>query len=267
MVNNTRRWIAVVLIVVFLTVFFSFAIAMDYFPGVKTGQYVKFVYNDGAEAAFSDTPHFDWSKYEVVFVSGKEVTVFMSSLEHFKNGTEIADNDTFVINIETGQIDGTNIVMPDVLIPANLKEGDAIPPFNMGTVVSKTETRTYLGVSRSVNIINCTIDTPKGTFANSYVYDKETGVKLENSMDAGFLVAVVGGGIETTDPCIQVSSNIVETNIFGSSASKTALPIDYVYFAVIALFIVAVVAGVGLYKRRKMKTQISNKTLLSPPEG
>jgi hypothetical protein len=255
--ENIKKIGTIIILVAFLSASFSSVVALNYFPGVKAGQYVKFGNYAGQEEAFSsyDMPYYDWIVHEVVAVSGREVTIHTSDLEHYKNGTFVTNNDTAVLNVETGQIDGANLILPAILIPANLKEGDRIPPFDLGLAINKTETRTYLGVSRRVNIISYTLSTPEGTFSNVYVYDKESGVELEGLMDTGFFAALVGGGIEIADLHIKLSHVVIETNIFGGSASNPVFASGYFYVIAAIIVIGAVLAGVAWNKRRKKKSR------------
>jgi hypothetical protein len=251
---NQRRIVFFVLTLILFSTVVSPVFAMNYVPGVTAGQYVKFGNYSGTDVLVFpgvDLPLYKWIVREVVAVSGKEVTMHISSLVNYKNGTTDTINETMLLNIESGTNDGFTPIEPGIIIPAYLNEGDAIPPFSLGIIINETETRTYLGVSRSVNIINYSISTPEGTFANYIVYDKASGVMLENLVDSGFFVSLFGGSdFITSDPHAQLSSNIIETNIFGG-ASNEAVPSEYVYIAVAAIIIVITVAVAMLLLRKR----------------
>lgn len=154
------------------------AFAVDYNPGVAVGQYVKYGNFAGTGQGFEAFNDYSFLQLQVTNVSGKEVTLL--STGQFKNGTALPGNSTTTVwNIETGTEDGTpNTQGP--IIAANLNQGDAIPP--PGTYkVNATEDRTFLGVSRTVNILSITISTSDYNSTLSYVYDKSTGMLLESS--------------------------------------------------------------------------------------
>ena len=94
------------------------------------------------------------------------------------------------------------------IIAANLNQGDPIPPPNTYTV-NKTETQTYLGISRTVNILNPTITTPDYTTSFTFVYDRASGILLEATS-----ITIQNQPQPTPS---EYSYIITETNIFGTS--------------------------------------------------
>src|SRR5450759_1623345 len=66
--------------------------ALEYNPGVKTGQYVKYGNFVGTGTGVESFNDYSWSKLEVTDVSGKEVTLL--STGQFKDGTAIPANGT-----------------------------------------------------------------------------------------------------------------------------------------------------------------------------
>ena len=86
---------------------------------------------------------------------------------------------TTVWNIEAGTEDGSPATQGPI-IAGNLNQGDAIPP--LGTYsINQTESRTYLGTSRTVNILSVQIKTSDYNSTLTYVYDKLSGMILESS--------------------------------------------------------------------------------------
>jgi len=154
-----------------LLIFSTIAIpvfATNYNPGVSKGQYIKYGNFIGIGPGLEPFNNTDYVKQEIINVSEKEITLLTTS--QFKDGTATPGNgSTAVWNIETGTINGAPSVQGPI-IATNLNQGDPIPPPNTYTV-NKTETRTYLGVSRSVNILNATISTPDYTTLLTFVYD------------------------------------------------------------------------------------------------
>ena len=219
--------------------------AVDYSPGVSTGQYVKygnFVYTG---IAVTQETKLDWTRTEVTAVSGKEVTLRNSG--QFASGTAIPGNgDESTYNIETGKLNGTVDSRYDLIIPGNLKEGDAVPPLSYGLTINKTETQTYLGVSRAVNVIETIHNDSDYVDHWTLVYDKISGMMLESEEEY-----TQKSPILTTQ---KVSYSVTETNIFGgsSSTSEGAIPVEYLYPAVVAVIVLVVaVAGLVLFKRKR----------------
>jgi hypothetical protein len=236
----------------FLSIFFCFIIlnalalpvlAADYSPSVITGQYVKYGNFSGNGQGFESFNDYDFLQLEVTSVSGKDVTLL--STGQFKNGTALPGSGvTSVWNIETGTQDGTPSTQGPI-IAANLNQGDAIPPPDTYSV-NQSESRTYLGVSRAVNILNVEIGTPDYNTSSTYVYDKLSGMLLEYSTQT----------ITASQPQPVASSasySVIETNIFGStpptSIPPNSLSITYIIAAIIIIAIVIAVIVV-LVRRR-----------------
>lgn len=232
--TNFKVTIALVSAFLILEAFTLPVFAIEYNSGVVKGQYVKygnFVGNGPGVESFND---YDWLKLEVISVSGKEVTLL--STGQFKNGAAIPGNGTTEVwNVETGTDNGVPSTQGSI-IAANLTEGDPIPPPNT-YMVNKTENRVYLGVSRSVNVLEATVSTPDYSTSLTYVYDRSSGMLLESS-------------VETTQTQTATSSaysySITETNIFGS----TPIWIIAAIIAVITLGVVIAVAASLVFRKR-----------------
>jgi hypothetical protein len=240
----------------FLSIFVGFIIlnalalpvlAVDYIPGVTTGQYVKYGNFEGNGQGFEAFNDYDFLQLEVTSVSGKEVTLL--STGQFKNGTALPGNDaTSVWNIETGTQDDTPSTQGPI-IAANLNQGDTIPPPDTYSV-NQSESQTYLGVSRAVNILNVEIGTPDYNTSSTYVYDKLSGMLLEYSTQT----------ITASQPQPVASSasySVIETNIFGStptptSTSTNGLTITYIIAVVIVIVIALVVIAALIIKRKSL---------------
>ncbi len=217
-------------------------LALTYNPGVETGQYVKYGNFVGVGQGVESFNDYDWLKLQVTSVSGKDVTLLSTS--QFKNGTSIEGNGTISIwNIEVGTQDGVPSTQGPI-IAANLNQGDPIPPPNT-YVVNRTESRTYLGVSRTVNILDASLSTPDYNATLMYVYDKVSGMLLESTTQT----------VTQADPqpiTTTISYSIIETNIFGSTANPSPSVPELPITAVGVVFVLmSVVAGLILFKRRK----------------
>ena len=219
-------------------------LAVDYNPGLSVGHYVK--YGNYAIIPATEIP-VDWSKREVTAVSGKDVTLSFSG--QFKNGTALPNSGGVgIYNIQAGTLNGTDYTY-GIIIAGNLNEGDPIPPLSYGFIVNKTETRTYLGVSRTVNILETTYS--DADYDNHWVivYDKACGIMLEQEF-------------ERTDktptaeiPYTKQSMSVSETNIFDDTlpSGGEALTLEYGFIALAAVIVVLVVLAVVVFLRKRSK--------------
>jgi hypothetical protein len=161
----------------------------------------------------------------------------------YKNSTSLPGNGASTVwDIQAGTQDGIPSTQGPI-IAANLNQGDAIPP--AGTYsINSTEQRTYLSVSREVNVLDVSISSPDYNSTSTYVYDKASGMLLEAS-------AQTTTQSQPEPVSSSYSYRVVETNIFGSGGQHSStsvvsvltLPIVLVavVIAVIAVVIIVVV--------------------------
>ena len=218
------------------------AFATEYNPGVTAGQYAKYGNFVGVGPGVESFNDYDWLRLDVVSVSGKEVTLL--STGQLKNGAAILGNGTTVVwNVETGTEDGVPSTQGPI-IAANLNQGDAIPP--VGTyAVNRTEARTYLGVTRSVSMLNVVISTPDYNTTLTYVYDRLSGFLLEAATET--MTQAQPEPITS-----EFSYSIMETNIFASTPNSliVGIPLEYI----IAAFVLVLMAAIAiLVLRRRTK--------------
>jgi hypothetical protein len=210
--------------------------AQEYDPGVTSGQFVTYGNFVGVGPGFESFNDYDWLRLEVVSVSGKQVTLL--STGRFKNGDAIPGNNTTTVwNVETGTEDGTPSTQGSI-IAANLSQGDAIPPPNT-YAINMTEDRTYLGVSRSVNILDVAISTPDYETSLTFVYDRVSGMLLESTSKTT--------QVQPETATSEYSYSIIDTNIFGPAPGN--LPVGY--FILIAAVVILVVVVVLVILRTK----------------
>jgi hypothetical protein len=215
------------------------ALAADYAPGVTAGQYVKYGNFSGNGQGFEAFNDYGFLELQVTSVSGSQVSLL--STGQFKNGTALpGDATTAVWDIQAGTQNGN----PDTqgpIIAANLNQGDAIPP--PGTYsVNSTEQRTYLGASRTVNVLAVSISSPDYNSSLTYVYDKASGMLLEAS-------AQTTTQSEPTPVTSSYSYSVVETNIFSAGASATPtvnVPTASILLIAIVIVVVAVAIAIVL---------------------
>ena len=226
--------ITVILLVALMAVVFVFpASAVAYNPGVTASQYVKYGNFVGTGPGAEQFNDYDWLKLQVTDVSGKSVTLLSTS--QYKNGQPIAGNGTVnVWNVEAGTEDGAPSTQGPI-IAANLNPDDPIPPPNTYSV-NRTETRNYLGFSRTVNVLDATVATPDYSTTLTYVYDKASGMLLESTTQT----TTQSGSQSTTTT---ISYSVTETNIFNSGPSPSVPELGSLVALVglIALITVAIV--------------------------
>jgi uncharacterized membrane protein len=232
--------VTVILVALAIPVF-----AVEYTSGVKVGQYVKYGNFVGIGQGFETFNDYGWLKLAITNVNGNEVTLL--STGQFKNGTAIPGNSTVTVwNVATGTEDGVpNTQGP--IIAANLNQGDSIPPPNTYSV-NQTENAVYLGISRSINVLNVTISTPEYNTMLSYVYDRASGMLLESNSQT------------TTQAQFQpitstFSYSIIDTDIFGSTLNPSPtvpeFPSQMLFLAILAFTIVASAIATVKKKQRK----------------
>lgn len=239
--SNRKYFLSIIFAVLILGALALPVFAVTYNPGVTVGQYVKYGNFSGNGQGFENFNDYGFLQFQVTGVSGKEVTLLSTS--QYKNGTALPGNGTTVVwNIETGTADGTPTTQGPI-IAANLNQGDAIPPPDTYSV-NQSESQTYLGSTRTVNVLNVEISTPDYNSTTTYVYDKISGMLLEAS----------GQTTTASEPQPVTSSysySVTSTNIFSSASTPTNnLPIAYIIAAVIVLAIVMVAIAI-LVRRRK----------------
>ena len=243
---NFKILLTLIFSILLLTVLAFPVSAVSYSPGVTSGQYVKYGNFVGTGPGFEGLGDQDSLILQVTNVAGNQVTLL--STGQFKNGTAVPGNGTVSVwDVAAGTESGVPSTQGPI-IAANLKVGDAIPPPDTYTVNS-TESRQYLGVTRSVNFLSITISTPDYNSSLTYIYDKASGMLLESSS----ITTVQGeSGPVTSD----YSYSIVQTNIFSSTSPSPTpinpsltIPIIYI-IVIIIIFIVILAAMLVLFRKR-----------------
>jgi hypothetical protein len=217
---NTRCFFFFTVFLLVSSTFFVFtplASASVYSPGISVGQYIQYNVSETPQAANS----LSWSRIDVTVISGNYVT--MTTSGQYINGSTPQPNTIrydFVNNSLT-RIDGPNIVttmlidiygkityervrcdsawLPSsgIVTAANLASSDSLLWGN-----TTTEQRTYLGVTRTVNVCRITFTS---THNATVVYDKISGIMLEMAIKVSTLVSAV----------------VSDTNIFSARAHAT----------------------------------------------
>jgi hypothetical protein len=243
--SDFKPILAVASALVLLVTFVAPVLAVEYNPGVSVGQYVKYgnFFEVNLQSKAGIDVFYDWEKVEVTAVSGKEVTLL--STGQFKNGTALPNLGVTTHNLETGETDETHSLLKSI-IPANLNEGDAVPPGTMS--VNQTEIRTYLGVSRVVNIlVKETSTNSSSTNRLTVTYDKVSGLALEYEQ-------------WWTDPATgqqrAIDYSVTDTNVFEVAHPSTAIPMVAIYALGATVVVVALpVSAVVVHRRQKTETK------------
>jgi len=220
--------------------------AVQYDSGVTAGQYVKYGNFVGSGPGYEAFGDYGFLNLQVASVSGSLVTLL--STAEYKNGTALPGNNTTdVWNLETGTDNGTPSTQGPI-IAANLNQGDEIPPPNT-YLVNQTVSKTYLGVVRSVNVLDVTVSTPNYNSTLNYVYDKLSGMLLEASSST--ITDAEPSPIQST-----YSYSIIETNIFTSTGPSPTVPefsSKILVFIFVTVLVIASSTIILLRKRTKDK--------------
>jgi hypothetical protein len=212
--SSLKHLIPFIIAVVILIALVLPVLAIQFNVGVTSGQYVKYGNFAGSGPGYEAFNDYGFLNLQVISVSSNAVTLL--STGQFKNATALPGNGTTdVWNIETGTDNGTPSTQGPI-IAANLNQGDAIPPPNIYSV-NQTADQTYLGTTRSVNILNVTVSTPDYNSTLNYVYDKISGMLLESTSTT--TTQAQPQPITST-----YSYSIIETNIFGSTSPSPTVP-------------------------------------------
>jgi hypothetical protein len=244
---DPKSRIAIVFACVVLIAFTVPALAVEYNPGVIAGEWVKYGHFVASGLGVpSDFNQSDWMKITVTAVSGNNVTLHMSG--KYKNGTATNESDTIYdvetgwTNVTTGTYNVSSFSYGFFFITAtNLTENDPLLTASV-LKINKTETRTYLGEDRTVNIVNITTSIP-GFYDFKYVtvYDKASGMLLETTMLSNSTL------MPSTD--MQMSFSIIQTSIFGVGTGEWFQ--DLRIWTGIAVVIIIVIALIIVLTRPK----------------
>jgi len=239
--SSLKHIISFIFAVVILVALVLPVFAIQYSPGVSTGQYVKYGNFAGSGPGYETFNDYGFLNLQVESVSGNTVTLL--STGQFKNGTALPGNGTTdVWNVETGTDNGTPSTQGPI-IATNLNQGDAIPPPNTYSV-NQTADRTYLSTTRSVNILNVTVSTPDYNSTLSYVYDKISGMLLESTSTT--TTQAQPQPITST-----YSYSIIETNVFGSTSPSPTVPEFSTTILALAILVITILTVASIFILKK----------------
>ena len=177
-------------------------------------------------------------------ISGTEVTLL--STGQFRNGTAVPGNGTTnVWDVATGTQNGVPSTEGPI-IAANLNQGDPIPPPNTYTI-NQTNTAVFLGVSRSVNVLDVDIFTQNYNTTLSYIYDRASGMILESVSQTTTLAQPQP--VKST-----YAYTIIETNIFASATPSPTVP-EFPTWTILPLIMIVSLAVAVFLRRRNSATK------------
>ena len=248
------------LVVVLLLSVFQSSFAA-YTVGVKAGDWMKYQVTltwTGTEPGTSDFGELGGAEYmkgEIVSVDGTTVTARVSM--HMKNGSDIEQ--TLIGNVATGS---GNLTI--FMIPSGMQEGDAFPSRLFGDqattlTVTNTETKTYCGTSRTVNIYSLTAPSTNGFSASIAAnWDQATGVLVEISMH----MSMTGQSMDMK--VLATETNMWSSGIFGGF-NFSSDPVMNVLIPVVAIaFIAAGATIVALVFLRRSHRAVSSVPMPTP---
>jgi hypothetical protein len=236
-----------------------------YTVGVKPGDWMKYNVTLSWTGTEPDTSNFgelgeaEYMKGEILFVDGSSVTAKMSM--HMTNGSDLEQ--TLVGNVATGSGNLTIFI-----IPSGMQEGDNFPSMMFGDqtttlTVTNTESRTYCGTSRTVNIYSLTAPSTNGFSASIAAnWDQATGVLVELSMQMSMT------GQSMVMKVLATETNMWSSGIFGGF-NFSSDPVMNILIPLVAIAFIAagatIVASLFLRKRTRPTATMPMPTPASEP--
>jgi len=236
-----------------------------YTVGVKPGDWMKYQVTLSWTGTEPDTSDFgelgeaEYMKGEILSVDGTSVTAKMSM--HMTNGSDIEQ--TLVGNVATGSGNLTIFI-----IPSGMSEGDNFLGAMFGDdsgslTITDTESKTYCGSSRTVNIYSLSAPPMNGFSASLAAnWDQATGVLVELSMQ----MSMTGQSMDMK--VLATETNMWSSGIFGG-LNFSSDPVMNILVPVAAIALIAagvtVVALVFLRKRARPIAAMPMPTPASEP--
>jgi hypothetical protein len=255
-------FIGLVVVLLLSVVQSSFA---AYTVGVKPGDWMKYQVTLSWTGTEPDTSDFgelgaaEYMKGEILSVDGTSVRAKMSM--HMTNGSDVEQ--TLVGNVATGSGNLTIFI-----IPSGMEKGDNFPGMMFGDdtstlTITDTESKTYCGTSRTVNIYSLSAPAVSGFSASIAAnWDQATGVLVELSMQ-----------MSTSEQSMNMKVLATETNMWSSGIfggfNFSSDPVMNILIPVVAIAFIAagatIVALVFLRKRTRPTATMPMPTPASEP--
>lgn len=234
---------AIALIFMFLASSIAPTNAVGHSPGVSVGCWVKYgnfeakgFYYDGS--GYNET---EWMKLKVIGVKGTEVTMSVSRM--LKNGSEQNVGADIISDVDTGYTYGPLSDFYYFVIAMNLGQNETLPGNN--GVVIKTESRSYFGMNRTVDIVNFTES--GDPFEHRYeVYDQSSGLLLEMNRSIVSESYPIGNS--------NISFEVIALNLAPNS-------LDVLIYVIVGIVVVVLIVSVLVtrqVRKSASKTQVKH---------
>jgi hypothetical protein len=234
-----------------------------YTVGVKPGDWMKYNVTLSWTGTEPDTSDFgelgeaEYMKGEILSVDGTSVTAKMSM--HMTNGSDVEQ--TLVGNVATGSGNLTIFI-----IPSGMQEGDNFPGVMFGDehlTITNTESKTYCGTSRTVNVYSLTAPPTSGFSASIAAnWDQATGVLVGLSMQ----MSMTGQSMDMK--VLATETNMWSSGIFGGF-NFSSDPVMNILVPVAAIALIAagatIVALVFLRRNHRAVPSMPMPTPASEP--
>ena len=173
------HFVAFVLLILMAPATFSLLVqAVEYVPGVKVGDWIKYgqlsftwIGNGTPPPSITEEKKVSWAKITVITISGPIVSI--NETIHYNNGTEILETSTEDVS------GGAQYTSFPFAIARNLTAGDSIIVQSGSAQINQTTTRTYASASRRVNVLNFTTTYQNQTAISTFYFDQSTGFMVE----------------------------------------------------------------------------------------
>jgi hypothetical protein len=172
-------FVASVLVILAVSTAFLIRVqAVEYVPGVKVGDWIKYgqltitwTGNGTEPSSITEEKKVSWARITVITISGPIVNI--NETVHYNNSTEILENGTEDVS------GGAQYTSFPFVIARNLTAGDPIITQTGSAQINQTTTRTYASASRRVNILNLTTTYQDQTTVSTFYFDQSTGFMVE----------------------------------------------------------------------------------------
>jgi len=230
-------------------IFPSLVRSVNYVPGVKVGDWIKYgeykvTWNGtGAEPSYiADEKKVEWLRIDFENVSGTMVT--LNGTVQLNNGTQTSQN--FSIDV-TGN---PNMSGVNLLIACNLERGDHLTNQGSSPTINQTTTGIYAGANRNINLAEMSSVRGNQTTTAKICWDQSTGAMVEthsNSPDYYNATAAALGAY------IELSIKATETNMW-SPDLLGSLSNNLIYIVAGTIVIIAVIVTAIFLRRKKQST-------------
>ena len=238
-------WAFIVVILVVSAVSIMSVQAVDYVPGVKVGDWIKYgqytvTWNGtGAEPSYiTEEKKVEWLRIDVENVSG--TIVMLNATVHLSNGTETSQDSSVDV------AGGVGMSGVKLLVACNLKKGDPLTNQTGSLTINQTTTGIYAGANRNVNLAETSSVFANQTTTAKIYWDQSTGAMVEiYSKTPDYFNATAA----SLGAYIELSIKATETNMWSPDLLEFfSSNLSYIVAGVI---IIIAVIGAAIFLRGK----------------